>query len=56
MNLRPAIMQEPVVDAARCCACAALKVKACTIFYPHQNGGGWNPYGGKGVKQCPAVL
>ena len=43
----------PVVDAAICCSCGALKTKACHAFYP---GGGWNPYGGKGVQPCPAVL
>jgi hypothetical protein len=46
----------PVVDAAQCTPCIALKTKACTVFYPNNGNGGWNPYGGKGVERCPAVL
>jgi len=43
---------DPIVDAAICCSCPALKTKACEAFYP---GGGWNPRA-PGVKPCPGCL
>jgi hypothetical protein len=41
----------PVVDAAYCNGCPALKI--CSAIVPN---GPWNPAPGNGVKACPGVV